>query len=62
MAANLKVGSIVQLSGGGPIMTVVFVPKAGDADPMCQTVWFNGGVEAKGRYPAEALDVRTKPA
>ena len=53
-----KVGDIVQLRSGGPIMTVSSFGQGGDAKPRVNCVWFDkSDAERHGSYPAETLEM-----
>lgn len=49
--ANWKVGDVVTLKGGGPIMTITNVDNG--SKPYCQ--WFISGKTEGATFPAEAL-------
>lgn len=56
MANNLKVGDVVQLKHGGPIMTVTEVATS-NGKLMVWTVWFDGAKEVTGHYPVDAVEI-----
>ncbi|WP_089528498.1 YodC family protein [Pantoea ananatis] len=54
MSAKYKVGDIVQINSGGPLMTVQVSP----ADPTATTYtcqWFAGKKLESGRFPESSL-------
>ena len=53
---ELKVGDIVQLKSGGPIMTVTDVGSDyGSVGISVWCVWFVGAKQEKGSFPAAAV-------
>ncbi|WP_414561208.1 YodC family protein [Ralstonia wenshanensis] len=58
MATQFKVGDIVQLKSGGPIMTVRSLPTAGHNAYSCQ--WFAGKKLESGSFPLESLQAAQK--
>jgi len=50
--ANLKVGDVVQLKSGGPLMTVRSVD---ENSVLC--VWFDGKDSKSGRFPGATLNL-----
>jgi uncharacterized protein YodC (DUF2158 family) len=56
---TLKVGDVVKLKSGGPVMTVIVSPKG--EDQICSTAWFSGDKSEIGRFPAESLMIYSHP-
>ena len=55
MAQEFKVGDVVQLKSGGPLMTVTYVGEQ-DGAPRVWCSWFvNNTKEEKGTFPPAAL-------
>ena len=50
---NFKVGDVVQLTCGGPLMTVVSTPDPGSKSYNC--VWFIEGKPTSYHFPGAAL-------
>lgn len=51
---NFKVGDVVELKSGGPLMTVSEINAGHEADEIeCQ--WFGGKKLEVGRFPPESL-------
>jgi uncharacterized protein YodC (DUF2158 family) len=51
-----KIGDVVQLKSGGPIMTVTGFGKDNNANERVNCTWFDDkDNEKNGAYPAEAL-------
>ncbi|MHA6913766.1 YodC family protein [Ralstonia pseudosolanacearum] len=58
MATQFKVGDIVQLKSGGPVMTVRSTPAASQPGYWCQ--WFAGKKLEIGNFPFESLEAAQK--
>jgi uncharacterized protein YodC (DUF2158 family) len=50
-----KIGAVVQLNSGGPIMTVTHLGKLPDSTQNVTCSWFDERKEEKGTYPEAAL-------
>jgi uncharacterized protein YodC (DUF2158 family) len=56
---NWKIGDVVKLKSGGPLMTITHSP---DADSrVCSTVWFSGDKKDTSHFPAESLELYVEP-
>jgi uncharacterized protein YodC (DUF2158 family) len=54
----IEIGSVVQLKGGGPIMTVTAEGKDGEGKKRLTCTWFDkDGHEKTGGYPEAALEI-----
>ena len=51
-----KIGDVVQLKAGGPIMTVTEVGTS-NGKPTVWTVWFEGAKEHTSFYPSDAVAI-----
>jgi uncharacterized protein YodC (DUF2158 family) len=52
-----KVGDVVQLKSGGPLMTVTGVEAGMDGTPNVDCVWFDKTEQKYGTFPAAVLKV-----
>jgi uncharacterized protein YodC (DUF2158 family) len=53
-----KVGDVVQLKSGGPLMTVTGFGAGGDGKERVNCTWFDEKQNEKnGAYPAETLEI-----
>ncbi len=55
MAQSFKVGDIVQLRSGGPLMTVTQIGEDMGGVMTVWCVWFSGQIRSEGSFPMEAL-------
>ncbi|WP_205881847.1 YodC family protein [Leeia aquatica] len=56
--AELKVGDVVQLKGGGPVMTIETIginDSYGNYQGTCECSWFHNGERKKERFVMAAL-------
>lgn len=54
--ADFKVGDVVQLKSGGPVMTITYID-GGKA--VCE--WFDNNTPASSTYPVEAIEKYEAP-
>jgi uncharacterized protein YodC (DUF2158 family) len=54
--ATFKVGDMVRLKSGGPLMTVTDAANQEGKDMVCTTYFLASGEEKNGYFPAEAVE------
>jgi uncharacterized protein YodC (DUF2158 family) len=59
MAQQLKVGDVVKLKSGGPLMTVTLVGPDMSGIMTAWCVWFAGQVRVEGTFPLEAVELNS---
>lgn len=59
MAEQIKVGDVIQLKSGGPLMTVNAV---GDSSgkPTVWCTWFDKTEQKRGHFPLEGVEIYTE--
>lgn len=55
MAKQYKIGDLVRLKSGGPVMTVIQVSEKSDERPVVLCNWFTEPVKKQASFPPETV-------